>query len=126
MKKGFLKTIWGSQGGFTLIELAVVVFVISVLISIALPSLRGTGEKAQKVTCEGNQRLIRSQLENFYLTEKGYPQGTADQERLQNMMDLGYLQTLPSCPTGGEYKITVAANGSSATVDCTEHGALGQ
>ena len=125
MKKGFWKTISGSQGGFTLIELAVVVFVISVLISIALPHLRGAGEKAQKVTCEGNQRLVRSQLENFYLTEKGYPQGATGQERLQNMIDLGYLQTLPSCPTGGEYEITIAPGGTSATVDCSEHGALG-
>ena len=117
--------IWRSQRGFTLIELAIAVFVISVLIAISLPHLRGTGEKAQLTTCEGNQRLLRAQLENFYLSEKGYPTGTTDAERLKQMFDLHYLQTAPSCPSGGTYKITVSADKTSATVECTVHGALG-
>lgn len=115
-----------SQQGFTLIELAVVVFVISVLIAIALPNLRGTGEKAQTVTCEGNQRLLRAQLENYYLIENSYPAGATDTERLEAMVDRGYLQSLPSCPSGGTYAITVAADGKSVVLDCPVHGALGQ
>jgi prepilin-type N-terminal cleavage/methylation domain-containing protein len=118
--------IWRNQGGFTLIELAIAVFVISVLIAISLPHLRGTGEKAQLTTCEGNQRLIRAQLENYYLSEKGYPTGATDADRLQQMIDLRYLQTKPECPGGGTYKITVSADKTSATVECTVHGALGQ
>ncbi|ASS74964.1 hypothetical protein CIG75_08175 [Tumebacillus algifaecis] len=119
-------TLWRGQQGFTLIELAVVVFVISVLIAIALPNLRGTGEKAQRVTCEGNQRLLRAQLENFYLIENSYPNGLSDVERLKQMVDRGYLQSLPSCPGGGTYAITVAPDGKSAEVNCPVHGALGQ
>jgi prepilin-type N-terminal cleavage/methylation domain-containing protein len=117
--------LWRSQQGFTLIELAVVVFVISVLIAVALPHLRGTGEKAQRVTCEGNQRLVRAQLENFFLIENGYPTGATDAERMRQMVDRGYLQTAPSCPSGGAYSISVSADGASATVECSVHGALG-
>ncbi|MCX7571427.1 prepilin-type N-terminal cleavage/methylation domain-containing protein [Tumebacillus sp. DT12] len=117
---------WRNQGGFTLIELAIAVFVISVLIAISLPHLRGTGEKAQVTTCEGNQRLLRAQLENYYLSEKGYPTGASDADKLKQMFDLKYLQTSPSCPSGGTYAITVAADKTSATVECTVHGVLGQ
>jgi prepilin-type N-terminal cleavage/methylation domain-containing protein len=120
------KLAWGNQRGFTLIELAVAVFVISMLIAISLPHLRGTGEKAQKTACEGNQRLLRAQLENYYLTEKGYPTGTTDAERLDKMMELKYLQTRPACPSGGMYEITVSADQTSATVECSVHGVLGE
>lgn len=125
MKKGFWRMLWNGEQGFTLIELAVSVFVISVLIAIAMPNLRGAGEKAQKVTCEGNQRLLRGQLENYYLTEKQYPPGTTDADRLKNMQDLGYLQSLPNCPHGGTYLITVSPDRTSVTVSCTVHGELG-
>jgi prepilin-type N-terminal cleavage/methylation domain-containing protein len=118
-------SLWRNQQGFTLIELAVAVFVISVLIAIALPNLRGAGVKAQKVSCEGNQRLLRAQLENYYLTEKGYPTGTTDEERIKSMVDLGYIQAAPSCPSGGSYVITVSPDKTSVTVSCTVHGTLG-
>ncbi|MBL0387034.1 prepilin-type N-terminal cleavage/methylation domain-containing protein [Tumebacillus sp. ITR2] len=124
MKKT-LRFLRRDQRGFTLIELAVTIFVISILIAITLPNLRGTGDRAQKVTCEGNQRLIRAQLETYYLTEHGYPNGLTDTDRLQQLVTQGYLQTLPSCPLGGTYHITLSPDKSSATVDCSKHGALG-
>ncbi|KEO82662.1 competence type IV pilus major pilin ComGC [Tumebacillus flagellatus] len=124
MKKT-LCSLWRDQRGFTLIELAVTIFVISILIAIALPNLRGTGDKASKVACEGNQRLIRAQLENYFLTEHGYPTGLTDTDRLQQLVTQGYLQTLPTCPLGGTYHITIAADKNSVTVDCSKHGALG-
>lgn len=126
MKRGKHKLLWQREQGFTLIELAVAVFVISVLIAISLPHLRGTGEKAQKITCEGNQRLVRAQVENFYLAENGYPAGATDAERMQQLVDDDYLQTLPACPSGGDYRLTPSADGQSMTVDCTIHGELGR
>ncbi|HEU4963118.1 MAG TPA: prepilin-type N-terminal cleavage/methylation domain-containing protein [Bacilli bacterium] len=119
------KSMWRNEQGFTLIELAVAVFVISVLIAISLPHLRATGEKAQKITCEGNQRLMRSQLENYYLTENGYPSDASDAERLQSLVEEGYLQSNPSCPSGGSYELTPAADGLSIHVACSVHGELG-
>jgi prepilin-type N-terminal cleavage/methylation domain-containing protein len=120
-----MRKVWRGQEGFTVIEMAVVVFVIAVLMTLALPNLRDSGEKAQRVTCEGNQRLLRAQLENYYLAERGYPTGATHAERVQEMHDRGYLQSVPQCPKGGEYRIEVAGDGASATVDCSVHGSLG-
>lgn len=120
-----LRARWRNQQGFTLIELAVVVLIISVLITWALPHVRGAGEQAQKVTCEGTQRLLRGQLDTYSLVEKTYPSGTTDAERLQKLVDQKYLQQLPSCPSGGTYSLTIAPDGSNASVSCSKHGTLG-
>lgn len=125
MIKKTLRSLWRDQRGFTLVELAVTIFVISILISIAIPSLRGTGDKAQKVACEGNQRLLRAQMENYYLTEHGYPTALTDTERLQQLVTTNYLQALPVCPAGGTYHLTLSTDKNSITVDCSKHGALG-
>ena len=119
--------------GFTLVEMVVVLFVISVVLMIALPDLRQTGVKAQSTTCEANQRLIRTQLENYYLDHQyRYPlqeqSSPASAQILQQLHTERYLETVPVCPTGGDYVITYSKNAdvsSSKKVICTVHGELG-
>lgn len=47
-----------SAGGFTLIELMVILAVVALLAALLLPSLTGGKAKAQQVRCAGNQRQI--------------------------------------------------------------------
>lgn len=127
------------ESGFTLVEMIVVLFVISVVLMIALPDLRQSGVKAQKTTCEANQRLIRTQLENYYL-DHGYQypfqgQTSASQEILAELQNKKYLQTIPSCPSGGEYQIVIQSTNTAgasaaeteyhARVSCSVHQELG-
>jgi len=115
------------QSGFTLVEMIVVLFVISVVLMIALPDLRQAGVKAQVTTCEANQRLIRTQMENYYLDHQ-YRYPFQDESRtaaqiLQHLQAERYLQSVPVCPSGGEYDIQYP-NGE-LSVRCTVHGVLG-
>lgn len=122
------------EAGFTLVEMIVVLFVISVVLMIALPDLRQSGVKAQETTCEANQRLIRAQLENYYLDHRyqypleGQVPSASSQEVLAELKSGKYLQTIPACPSGGEYKLTfgsTSGSGRSAQVSCSVHGELG-
>lgn len=122
------------ESGFTLVEMIVVLFVISVVLMIALPDLRQSGVKAQETTCEANQRLIRSQLENYYLDHRyqypleGKVPPASSQEVLNQLRSEKYLQTIPACPSGGDYMLTFEPAGGSdrtAQVTCSVHGELG-
>ncbi|BCJ86000.1 competence type IV pilus major pilin ComGC [Effusibacillus dendaii] len=101
------------EKGFTLVELVISLFVISVIVAISLPHLKAVGEKAQATACEGNRKLIRSQMDNYYFTERGWPNG------LEDLVSKKYLQTLPVCPQGGTYAMSVA--NEEAVVTCSKH-----
>ncbi|TCS72577.1 competence protein ComGC [Effusibacillus lacus] len=96
-------------------ELVISLFVISVIIAISIPHLKSVGEKAQTTACEGNQKLIRSQMENYYLAEHSWPGG------LQDLKSKNYLQTIPVCPKGGTYSLSVSND--EAVVSCSKHPA---
>ncbi len=113
------------EAGFTLVEMVVALFVVSVVMAITLPNLQVAGVNAAKTGCEGNQRMIRAALTEYYLNNHQFPQETTVQADLQDLVTAGYLDSIPTCPSGGSYVITVSANGTTATVSCTDHGSLG-
>lgn len=57
---------WSSRGGFTLIEILVVVAIIALLISILLPSLTQAREQAKIVRCLANESQL-AKASNMYL-----------------------------------------------------------
>jgi prepilin-type N-terminal cleavage/methylation domain-containing protein len=62
-----------APAGFTLIELLVVVAIMSVLISILLPSLAGARSKAQQAVCGGNLRQIGMATQMYAQENECYP-----------------------------------------------------
>jgi len=59
--------------GFTLIELMVVIIVLGVLASIAIPKFLGVKEQAKEVEAEALGRNIRTAMEVYYQNNLGYP-----------------------------------------------------
>jgi len=81
-----------SQGGFTLIELMVVVAIIGILAVVALPAMRTAPLKAREAVLKADLYQIRSCIDQ-YLGDKGqYP------ESLEGLVDAGYLRFVPVDP----------------------------
>ena len=113
------------QDGFTLIEMVVALFIVSVVMAVSLPNLQMAGVHAATIACEGNQRMIRAALTEYYLDNHHYPLDATVTAELADLKANGYLATIPVCPSGGSYIITVSATGTSVTVSCSDHGELG-
>ena len=79
--KQFLKR----QDGFTLLEMAAVLLIISLLLLVLIPTMTSGKDQAKGVSCEANARVVRSEVNLYYAKEKKYPEslqtinrGTAD------------------------------------------------
>ncbi len=66
------------ENGFTLIELLIVIVVLGILVSIAVPGLTGVKKRADLAVIKSDLHNIMHSLELYYLDNESYPvQSTA-------------------------------------------------
>jgi type IV pilus assembly protein PilA len=53
------------HGGFTLIELMIVILIIAILVAIAVPVMIASGSNAQRRTCQANLRTIDGAINTY-------------------------------------------------------------
>ena len=88
-----MQTEFGRQeNGYTLLELLIVVAIISVLATLAIPSFQASAVKAREVALKHNLFTMRTVLDQYYADTQSYP------ESLEKLVETGYLRQIPIDP----------------------------
>jgi prepilin-type N-terminal cleavage/methylation domain-containing protein len=96
------------ERGFTLVEIMIVVLIIGILVSLALPSWMNARARAQTRICVANLRQIHQAKEMYALATRAQ---TGDAVSMSDLMPQ-YLDHEPLCPAGGGAPYTVNAIGT--------------
>ena len=112
-------------GGFTLIELVIVMAIIALLLTLAAPRYFKSLERSKETVLRSNLASMRDALDKFYSDTGKYP------ETLQVLVDKKYLRSMPVDPItesattwvsvppdqpekGGVFDVRSGAEGSTA------------
>jgi prepilin-type N-terminal cleavage/methylation domain-containing protein len=92
-----------TRSGFTLVEVMIVVGVIGMLASIAVPSYVRARDSSQMNACINNLREFDGAVQQYALESKLAPTAPYTLANLQPFLKLTSAGALPSCPAGGSY-----------------------
>lgn len=109
--------------GFTLIEMLVVMAIVALLLTIALPRYFGSLEKAKDVALQENLQVLRVTLDKFYADKGRYP------DTLEELVEHKYLRAVPVDPvteTSHSWIQIPTRDGEAKGIADVKSGATGQ
>ena len=115
----------GAEAGFTLLELIIVIAIIGILATVAMPALKDMPRRAQEAALKQNLHTLRSLIDQYYGDKGHYPPS------LDALVEEGYLRAIPvdpftkSADTWVEVYEEVDPEMIPAETDLPEDGALG-
>ncbi|AJE17195.1 secretion system protein G [Stutzerimonas balearica DSM 6083] len=122
------------QGGFTLIEIMVVVVILGILAALVVPQVMSRPDQAKVTVAKGDIKAIAAALDMYKLDNFSYPSTQQGLEALvsrpsgspqpRNWNADGYLKRLPKDPWGNEYQYL--APGTKGPYDLFSYGADGK
>jgi general secretion pathway protein G len=105
--------------GFTLIEMVVVLSMMLILLSIALPMYNQSIIRARETTLRQNLATINKVIDQYTLDKQKAPQSLAD------LVTAGYLKAVPKDITGSSDTWQCDQEDSLKSIDQTEPGLVG-
>ena len=99
------------RGGFTLIELMIVIAIIAILAAILVPNFIRARAQGQLTACKSNLKNIGTAMEMYSTDWSGkYPTSAGLAGLAPN-----YLKTIPECPAAGSSTYTALFSGALNT-----------
>ena len=80
------------EAGFTLMELIIVVAIIGILTTIAIPSFIRSPDKAREAVLKTNLHTMREAFDQYFADKAKYP------DSLDTLVEEGYLRAIPIDP----------------------------
>lgn len=114
-----MKTNSRKNGGFTLVEIMIVVAIIGLLAAIAIPNFVKARTTAQTNACIANLKQIQGAIEQWALETKKGPSSTVALSDIAGASDKYIKQAINTelkCPAGGTYAVTDVATAPTCTV----------
>ena len=106
-----------SQSGFTLIELMIVMAIIGILITLAIPSFVGAVRHAREAALKEDLQTMRTAIDTYTMDKQKGPQS------LDDLVQDGYLRAIPEDPiTRSKDTWVTDSSDSMVSLDETEPG----
>lgn len=104
MKRTFARR--GSQSGFTLIEIMVVVIILGILVSLIAPNIFGVLDDAEVTATRVQMRNLEVALDTYRMNHSRYP---TTEEGLEALLkppgrDRGYINSIPRDSWDNEFR----------------------
>jgi len=108
---------WRRRAGFTFVELMVVITIIVILITMAIPIYNNTIRRSKESVLKNNLFTLRTVIDNYTYDKQKAPQN------LQELVTAGYLREIPVDPmTGSNQTWKTIMEDASQSVSQSEPG----
>ena len=104
------------RSGFTLIELMIVMAIVVILISVAIPFYQKSIVRAKETVLHSNLSAIRNAIDEYSYDKQKAPQ------TLDDLVTDGYLRNVPKDPITGSDSWKIIMEDASQSVSSTEPG----
>ena len=107
-----------NKGGFTLIEIMIVVLIIAILLAIAIPNFMRARETSRAKSCQANLRQIETAKEQCAMDNKLAADATPAKDALDD-----YMKAWPQCPSADAESYEAGIGAMSARPACANNPA---
>lgn len=105
------------EAGFTLMELMIVMMIISILATLAIPSFIGAIRSAREAALKEDLHVMRAAIDSYTMDKQKAPQS------LDDLIQNGYLRSIPADPMTHSTETWVTDTSDTlSSVDQTDPG----